>query len=81
MDSLSLRTAQVVSTAIDAAGLTQLGVSETTGIPRATLIRRLRGQSPFTLTELAAVAEVLDTTVGDLLRTVEDAAPVEPVSA
>ncbi len=39
--------------------LSQVALAEATGIPRVTLIRRLNGQAPFTVTELAAVAAEL----------------------
>lgn len=71
MDTLTTRTAAAVSAAIEAAGQTQLGVSEATGIPRATLIRRLRGLSPFTVAELEKIAEVLDTRVSILMGSAE----------
>ena len=71
MDSLTARTAMAVEAAIDAAGQSQLGVSDATGIPRTTLIRRLRGLSPFTIAELEAIAEVLGVTVSDLLSNAE----------
>lgn len=71
MDSLTGRTAMAVEAAIDAAGQSQLGVSDATGIPRTTLIRRLRGQSPFTIAELESIAECLGVTVSDLLASAE----------
>lgn len=60
--------AAVVRRVMDEKGVTQLGLSEATFIPRATLIRRLQGRSPFTVTELAAIAAVLDVELADLLR-------------
>lgn len=76
MDSLTIRTASVVLAAIEAAGMTQLGVSDATGIPRATLIRRLKGQSAFTIAELEAIAEVLGIAVSQLLVSAESAEAV-----
>jgi len=52
--------AQVVEDLRTAAGTPEAQLSEATGIPRATLQRRLKG-SPFTVTELDAVATALDT--------------------
>lgn len=59
--------ASAVSEAIDAAGETQLSVSEGAGIPRTTLIRRLRGQSPFTVAELERIASHLNVSVTSLI--------------
>ena len=47
--------------------LSQVALAEATGIPRVTLIRRLNGQAPFTVTELAAVAAELGMTPADFL--------------
>jgi transcriptional regulator with XRE-family HTH domain len=52
-------------------GITQVELSDATFIPRATLIRRLHGQSSFTVTELVAVAAALDVSASVLI---EDAA-------
>lgn len=68
MDNLTESVAKNVTAAIDSAGQTQVSISEATGIPRTTLIRRLAGHSPFTIAELGRIAEVLDVEVDDLLR-------------
>jgi len=68
MDTLTATVAARVRDAIDSAGITHVGLSESTGIPRTTLIRRLNGFAPFTLEELEAVAHVLGTSVSDLTR-------------
>ncbi|WP_243061199.1 helix-turn-helix transcriptional regulator [Nocardioides sp. SR21] len=73
MDTFTRRTAIAVQAAIEAAGQTQLGVAEESGIPRTTLIRRLRGLSAFTVAELEAIAAVLGTTVSNLLAAAEQA--------
>lgn len=48
-------------------GVSQVALSDRSGIARATLIRRLQGQSAFRIDELEAVAGVLDCSVTDLL--------------
>ena len=67
--------AQATYAAMVAGGETQLGLSEKTGIPRTTLARRLAGSSPFTVAELAAIADVLDIPVVSLV------APIPTVAA
>lgn len=59
--------------AMVAGGETQLGLSEKTGIPRTTLARRLAGSSPFTVAELAAIADVLGIPVISLVTPVQTA--------
>lgn len=71
---IAQRVATAVSEAIAAKELTQVSISEATGIPRTTLIRRLRGQSPFTIAELQAIAAVLDEDPATFLRPAEDVA-------
>lgn len=66
--------AAVVATALADAGFTQRNVAEVTGIPLATLNRRLTGASPFLVTELTAIADMLNTTTSALLATAEVAA-------
>lgn len=58
--------AQRVSAAIATAGLSQREVSSLTGIPLVTLNRRLRGHTPFIVTELYSIARALDLTVASL---------------
>ena len=48
--------------------------AETTGIPRATLLRRLSGHSPFQTTELAAIAALLGVNVSDIVLAAENVA-------
>ena len=45
--------------AMQDAGLSEVTVSERSGIPRTTLKRRLAGHSAFNVAELAAIATVL----------------------
>ena len=54
-------------------GLSEVQVSERSGIPRTTLKRRLAGHSAFNVAELAAVATVLEVDF-DLLASGRDAA-------
>lgn len=61
-----LRVAQVVTEAMTAGGWSEKALAEATGIPRATLRRRLIG-SPFDVAELSRIAATLGTTVSDLL--------------
>lgn len=62
-----------VSRRIDAAGLSRRDVASRTGIALTTLTRRLTGTSPFSITELAAIAALLDTTVSGLANAAERA--------
>ena len=58
--------ARRVQQAVAAAGLSQRDLAAQTGIPLATLNRRLNG-SPFIITELMAVADVLGTQTSTLI--------------
>ena len=49
-------------------GMSELFVAHESGIPRVTLRRRLSGQTPFTVQELAEVGRVLDITVLDIIK-------------
>lgn len=44
-----------------------------TGIPRATMYRRIGGLAPFYLNELAALADVLEVSVVELVQAAEEA--------
>lgn len=52
-------TARKVASAIEAAKLTRQQVSDLTGIPKTTLLRKLRGHSSFTICEIASVAKAV----------------------
>lgn len=67
--TLTRTVAQNVSEAIREAGLTTNSVSKGTGIPLATLQRRLKGieTQSFTVAELGLIADYLDMTVTDLV--------------
>lgn len=68
------RIAGVVSQALEVRGLTVVALSDATGIPRTTLIRRLSGRSPFTVNELGEVADALGMTSTEILTAAEPAA-------
>ncbi len=53
------RLSAVIGDAMKTAGVSQRAMSEATGIPLVTLNRRLTGRTAFTVTEMAAIAEVL----------------------
>jgi transcriptional regulator with XRE-family HTH domain len=65
--NLNDRVAQRVQAEMEAAGVTQLRLSEESGIPRATLIRRLRGQSSFNIDEVELIAKALGCSLRSLL--------------
>lgn len=59
--------ATIVAEQMESRALSVKSLSEQALIPRTTLIRRLGGESPFTLTELDAIAAVLDMSASDLM--------------
>jgi len=59
--------AATVSAALRDAGISQRDAAARTGIAINTLSRRLTGNSPFLVTELALIAELLDTTIEHLI--------------
>lgn len=59
--------AVVVRDAMGRADESAKHLAEVTLIPRTTLVRRLAGQSPFTIPELERIASVLETTVTQIL--------------
>lgn len=60
-------TAQAVTECLKRSGRSQLSLSEESGIPRTTLLRRLSGATPFTVEELQRIADCLDVPVVSLL--------------
>lgn len=60
-------TAAAVASAMVTAGRTQVALSDATGIPRTTLLRRLGGLSPFTVDELQRIADALNVEVHTLI--------------
>ena len=73
-EQTSREISRIVSEALGAAGISQRSAAEQTGIPLTTLSRRLTGAAPFLVTELAALAKVLGTTVSTLTASTERAA-------
>lgn len=65
--AVSAAVSKTVAAAITVNGLTPHRISELAQIPRTTLNRKLAGRGEFTITELALIAEALDTTIGDLI--------------
>lgn len=61
--------ARNVSAALRSADISQRDAAALTGIAINTLSRRLTGNSPFKVDELALIAEILGTTVHDLTDT------------
>lgn len=59
--------ARAVSAALRDAGISQREAANNAGIPLTTLARRLTGRSPFLTTELAALADLMGTTVSQLV--------------
>jgi len=66
--NLTQRVAANVKEAIRTANETPAGVSRVTGIHRATLVKRLTGNSPFKTDELDVLAEHFGTTADAFLR-------------
>jgi len=69
---ITRHTAERVAAGIEAAGLTPLAVSEQTGIPRTTLLRRLTGTSPFTVAELGLISAEIGVTPESLIGTTDN---------
>jgi predicted transcriptional regulator len=60
--------AENVSTAIKEAGSNPHSIADTTGIPYQTLLRRLRGITPFNIRELDLIANAIGkTTITEFL--------------
>lgn len=68
-----VRVAEVVQTRLAAAEITTRNLSERTGIARMTLARRLTGSSPFTVSELALIAPLIEMSVSDIHVAAESA--------
>lgn len=69
---ITRHTAERVAAGIEASGLTTLAVSERTGIPRTTLLRRLTGTSPFTVAELGLISAELGVAPESLVATTDN---------
>ena len=63
----SRKVAATVAAALDESHINPTRAADLTGIPRSTLLRRLTGNSAFTIAELSLIANVLDTTVEALV--------------
>lgn len=73
----SAAVADQIHTAAKAAGYSVLSLSAETGIPRSTLERRFNsdGLSPFTTSEVKAIAQVLGTRASALLTVYVERVP------
>jgi transcriptional regulator with XRE-family HTH domain len=63
----TLSVADAIKQEMERQGVSQLALSNATGIPRVTLIRRLNGDAFFTIAELAAIASHLGVRASDLI--------------
>lgn len=59
--------ARRVAEQIKTSGVTVVWLCDTTGIPRSTLLRRLNGHTPFTLSEIDRIATALRVSPNTLL--------------
>jgi transcriptional regulator with XRE-family HTH domain len=73
-DLTSRGISQAVSNALKDAGISQREAADRSGIPITTLSRRLTGNSPFLVTELAVLAAMVGTSVSELIATAETSA-------
>jgi hypothetical protein len=60
--------AQRIRKAIRDSGLAEQRIAELSNIPMSTFRRRVRGVNPWTLTEISAVAKVLNVDPRDLVQ-------------
>lgn len=74
-DQVSVGLADVIAKELSARGYTTLRArSAVTNISPSTLDRRLKGQKPFKVPELAQIAEALGMSLAELAGAAEDAA-------
>jgi len=66
-EALAPRLARTISKAIRDAGLSQRNIADELGISINTVGRRLRGESPFDLDEVEAIAPLVHRTTLDLI--------------
>lgn len=66
-----LNIARAVNARLQTAGIAQRKVSEATGIPMTSLVRRLTGRAPFDIDQLARIARLLDVSVAALITYAE----------
>lgn len=67
INPLDAEVSRTVAEAIDSRSRTRKSISDETGIPRTTLIRKLSGYTPFTVVELARIAKALGVDVLELI--------------
>lgn len=70
-ETLSRAISALIADELAAADIPLRTASETTGIPRTTLRRRLIGASPLTMDELAALLDLLGITLTEAARRTE----------
>ena len=63
--------ARAVNARLQAAGISQRHVSEQTGIPMTSFVRRITGRKAFDIDELARIAALLDCSVAALITYAE----------
>lgn len=71
-DGISAAWARAVVSECEAQGVDPEALAEATGIPRATLRRRLSGAAPFLVAEAAALSDVLGVSLAEMARRAED---------
>lgn len=69
-EEVSRSVARAVAESLSAAGIPQRDAADQTGIPLATLSRRLTGKSPMLVTELAALCDLLGVSVPEMVASV-----------
>ena len=70
-EQASRAVSHVVRQALRDAGISQRVAATETGIPLTTLVRRLSGRSPLSVTELAALASLAGVTVSEVAARAE----------
>lgn len=68
---VSRRVAAVMGKALTDAGISRREAADRSGIPLTTLMRRLRGHSPFTYLELVTLADIAGVRVSDIAAAAE----------
>lgn len=80
-DEVARQIAANVNRALTEAGISQRSAAASTGIPLSTLSRRMTGSSPFLVTELAAIAELVGTSIVNLADLTDSSAAAPAVPA
>jgi len=73
-EALAPRLARTISKAAREAGLSQRNIADELGLSINTIGRRLRGESPFDLDEVEAIASLIHRTTLDLIADAEKVA-------